>query len=765
MRVSRHLLLVLALLSLATLPMCAGDDNSFTSKVECSDGKDNDGDGMIDFPDDLGCVGHDDDSEGDPPSPQCKDGRDNDGDGKIDYPYDPGCFAPQQDSEDDDCPDGPNCPQCGNGIDDDMNGLTDFPSDAAGCTSASDIDEYTQNPAACGSNKMIKKLPFDGRATGMLMAGAASGLMSPECGGSGTEDVYEIRINVPKVVVASTANDGTTADTVLYLRSADCQNNASELACNDNVSTTIKASTLTVPISTKGTYYLVVDAKDALGGAYDLSVKFFVGEGTECMGADDCGPSLVCRVPKGETKKVCSKHVCEDGIDDDDDGKIDYPNDPGCLTPKDDDESDNCPSGAGCPECGDGIDNDGDTLIDYGPGGDPTCKAASDSSEACVTSEGVTTITTAVTMGNTMGAVNDSKPTCASTSSTAMAPDLMYRLDLPTMTALSLNTVGFDTATALYNSTCTGTAIACSDPPLMNVGAIAAGTYYFLVDGWSSGSGAFTITVSGTIANNASCESPLAQAGAISCALGYACQGTMGSRTCQPAVCSDGLDNDNDMKIDYPFDPGCASPAGTSEVDPVPPPVCANGIDDDGDGQTDYPNDWGCAAASGTTEVFCAGEMDPTSRITQRVTTGTTAGLSNDWAPTSTCAFSSAAPDAAFSLQLPVAVTTLQVDTLGSAFDTVLMVRSLDCATQLFCNDQDGALNTSKIVMNGVSPGGYAIVVDGWSALNGAFTLNVFGTVAAGARCDSPLFTGGTNAVLSCPTGTTCTGTPIPKCQ
>jgi hypothetical protein len=40
----------------------------------------------------------------------------------------------------------------------------------------------------------------------------------------------------------------------------------------------------------------------------------------------------------------------------------------------------------------------------------------------------------------------------------------------------------------------------------------------------------------------------------------------------------------------------------------------------------------------------------------------------------------------------------------------------------------------------------------------------VKGTVAAQTPCSSPLFSGGVNAVLACPTGTTCTGTPA-KCQ
>src|SRR6185369_12847255 len=108
--------------------------------------------------------------------------------------------------------------------------------------------------------------------------------------------------------------------------------------------------------------------------------------------------------------------------------------------------------------------------------------------------------------------------------------DLMYRLDLPATTTLHLDvSAGWDTVTALYNSTCGGTAVSCSDPTNMTVNNLAAGTYYFLVDGWSSASGAFTVNVSGTIANGQSCEGALATSGALACAAGYTCAGAMGS--------------------------------------------------------------------------------------------------------------------------------------------------------------------------------------------------------------------------------------------
>ncbi len=67
----------------------------------CSDGVDNDGDGLVDYPNDPGCSSASDDDERDPP--QCSDGRDNDGDGLIDYPDDPGCSSAQDDDETDPC--------------------------------------------------------------------------------------------------------------------------------------------------------------------------------------------------------------------------------------------------------------------------------------------------------------------------------------------------------------------------------------------------------------------------------------------------------------------------------------------------------------------------------------------------------------------------------------------------------------------------------------------------------------------------------------
>jgi hypothetical protein len=756
-------LLLPALAALSTALFACGSENAgdFTMPP-CDDDVDNDEDGLVDFPDDPGCTSESDDSEDSVAAPQCKDGRDNDGDGKTDYPSDPGCYATHQDDEADDCPSGAGCPQCSDGMDNDENGKTDWPDDVGGCAAASDSDEYTRNPAACGSNVKIEMLPFDGVISGNLATSAASSLVSPMCGGAGIEAVYELRVKTPKVVVATTEFAETSADTVLYIRGANCMDMASEMSCNNDVSTTDKKSKVTHSISTPGTYYLVVDSATSNGGSYKVSVKFLTGEGEECSGMDDCGPGLVCRVPGGGNKKVCSKHVCEDTIDDDGDGKLGFPSDPGCVGPTDGDEADSCPGvGPNCPECGDGVDNDADGKTDYGTSGDTTCTSASSASEACVATDGVMTLSTAATMDTTVGAVNDGKPACATTG-THSAPDKTYRIDVPPMQELTIdNTMTFDGAVALYNNTCTGTAINCKDEPeTLTMTNLAAGTYYYVVDGWSSGSGAYTINISGKIQNGASCESPLAIAGAITCGTGYTCKGTMGSRTCQPSQCLDGMDNDSDGKTDYPYDPGCADPGDNSETNPGTAPVCSNGSDDDTDQTTDYPADFGCASAAGTTEKFCMPETDPAALITASATMGTTVGAAAD--QTQACA-TSTAPEKSYALQLPVPVQTLTLGTTG--FDTVLAFRSLDCATMIACDDEGGVnFGESLITLSNVAPGGYAVVVDGWSTNSGAFTLNVKGTVAPGTPCSSPLFSGGMNAVLACPMNTTCTGTPA-KCQ
>lgn len=75
-----------------------------------------------------------------------------------------------------------------------------------------------------------------------------------------------------------------------------------------------------------------------------------------------------------ETKDVTVTVIivqCNDGVDNDFDSLIDFPNDPGCIDASDDDETD--------PQCIDGLDNDSDGLIDFPA--DPGCTDANDNDE------------------------------------------------------------------------------------------------------------------------------------------------------------------------------------------------------------------------------------------------------------------------------------------------------------------------------------------------------------------------------------------------
>src|SRR5262249_42711638 len=157
------------------------------------------------------------------------------------------------------------------------------------------------------------------------------------------------------------------------------------------------------------------------------------------------------------------------------------------------------------------------------------------------------------TTGDTTGATSDFDPTCAFDTG---IPDLTYRLDVPALDSLTITatTTSWSADVELLDTTCTGTALQCAYQTITQTN-VAAGIYYTVVDGDFTGDvGPFTLTVSGKIKNGASCESALAQSGALTCGTGYGCAGTMGSRTCQPAQCSDGIDNDHDGKIDYPND-------------------------------------------------------------------------------------------------------------------------------------------------------------------------------------------------------------------
>lgn len=718
----------------------------------CADGIDNDGDGLIDHPDDPGCSSPEDDDERSP-GPACSDGVDNDGDGKTDYPSDPGCLAPNQDDETDDCPDGENCPQCANGIDDDGNGQTDYPDDP-GCMAASDPTEYVNNPVACGAGLTIKQLPPTGEDTGMLDATSTSSIVTPCGGGPGTPAyAYLISLAEPSVLVATT--EGSAVNTILDLRGANCSAAGAEIACHDDISSTNTASRLNQSLPA-GNYYLIVSGADAATtGAYKLEVDVFAGEGSSCTDTANCGPGLVCRTPLGGTTMVCSKPACRDGVDDDQDGKTDFPADPGCDTADDNDEADDCPSGPNCPVCSNGEDDDGDGQTDYPA--DTSCSAASGASESCSGEDDpILPITSGTLMGTTVGAMNDRTPACGAFNHTA--GERVYTITVPQMLTLKItNTNSWDAVVSLYDNTCGGTPVVCSDTPEdITTGPLNAGTYHYIVDGYAANTGSYTLGVSGTIAPGGRCDAAATLGGALACPMANPCEGAPGAMRCRPTVCNDGMDNDGDGLTDYPADPGCESALDETETDTCPGvgpgcPQCADGVDNDGDGLADA-DDPNCTAPSVPSEGCDSSE--PVLTLTQPITTATTTGATNDAAPT--CgATTNTAPDQMWSLQVPL-MRSLTI-THTSSWDAAIALYDSTCGgTALACVDD--AISTPEVLtVQNLAPGTYHYLTDGYSSSSGSYTITVSGVIAFGASCEVPLADSG---AITCGDGFACTGAP-----
>jgi len=103
-------------------------------KTACTNGLDDDGDGLADFPDDPGCLSAEDEGERSFDRP-CDNGIDDDQDGSADYPADPACTsldAPQEKTE------------CDDGVDNDGDGAVDWDGAGTGVPDA----ECVGNPAA-----------------------------------------------------------------------------------------------------------------------------------------------------------------------------------------------------------------------------------------------------------------------------------------------------------------------------------------------------------------------------------------------------------------------------------------------------------------------------------------------------------------------------------------------------------------------------------------------------------------------------------------
>jgi hypothetical protein len=230
--------------------------------------------------------------------------------------------------------------------------------------------------------------------------------------------------------------------------------------------------------------------------------------------------------------------VCNDGVDNDGDGKTDYPEDRGCWWSGDGDEVN--------PECVDGIDNDGDGLTDHPA--DPGCfDTVFDDNEfniACYDNfdnDGDGQVDYPDDPGCTSQDDQDeTNPACNDDSDND-----------------GDGLVDFPDDTGCYS---------LQDPDEVNPACI---------DGIDNDGDGLT-------------DHPD----------DLGCISTEDNNETNPA-CIDGIDNDGDGATDYPNDASCT---GTADNDELNPTACTDRKDNDGDSEIDFPNDPGCASQSDNDE-------------------------------------------------------------------------------------------------------------------------------------------------------------------
>ncbi len=365
---------------------------------ECADGEDNDRDGRADYPDDLDCS-----AAGDPeerPRPVCSDGLDNDGDGLIDFPQDPGCLSPEGENEFD-------LEACRNAQDDDEDGLIDYPHDP-GCLNPLDVDEQDPEPLpACADgldNDEDGLIDYPDDRESCLFSGdetegdpceaevlEISGLHQVR--GNNTEAQNELhgacvphsgpearllwRVEEERPLRALELNASRSRITTVIHSYEGC--GGPLLSCGE------RTQRLEGPFAPGEALFIVVDGRSATAiGVWQLLINARVDEGGLCEGGPpwSCAEGMLCRVAEDDHER-CRKTACADGLDNDGDGLIDHPQEPGCERPSDDDELDPPER----PACSDGLDNDGDGLIDFLE--EPRCESAADPSEGPECSDGV----------------------------------------------------------------------------------------------------------------------------------------------------------------------------------------------------------------------------------------------------------------------------------------------------------------------------------------------------------------------------------------
>lgn len=186
--------------------------------------------------------------------------------------------------------------------------------------------------------------------------------------GAIAENVYELPVPVLSRLAIHVVGLGASPPPALSVRAGDCADPAAEVLCFAG------GGAETVESLPPGPYYVVAEGE--AGDAFGLAVTGTIPIGSPCI---PFHPRFECEAGSGcGWDFVCAVHACSDGIDNDGNGRTDYPGDPGCISAAGDAEDSACP-GSSCPACANGIDDDGDGRVDFPA--DPDCYFAAMSTE------------------------------------------------------------------------------------------------------------------------------------------------------------------------------------------------------------------------------------------------------------------------------------------------------------------------------------------------------------------------------------------------
>lgn len=193
--------------------------------------------------------------------------------------------------------------------------------------------------------------------------------------------------------------------------------------------------------------------------------------------------------------------------------------------------------------------------------------------------------------------------------------------------------------------------------------------------------------------------------------------------SCTTEVCTGGVDEDCDGLIDC-ADPSCAFDVAC----PSQPELCNNDIDDDFDGQTDC-DDLDC---KNTPICIAKHNTCATARFIEPLASATYTGSTQGQASNYTGSCGGHAGEAVFVLVLSEP-TSVRLDTVGTAFDSVMYVRRGSCGygAEIGCDDDSGGVSwAAALNFPLLLPGTYFIFVDGFTVGSGGpnagpYTLNV----------------------------------------